>query len=123
MGLSKQKFCRSYSSQYGGFPSFSFLFCLYKDANHILLTGLPGFRVTSHDAAAAALPAPAPTRSRHQDTRHPVCQGLQTDTGHPGGVTQQVGYLVTDGDKPDIDVPQKLVGLKYEACCGAPIPR
>ena len=50
-----------------------------------------------------------------------VWQGMRTSTGHPGGITRRVGYLVTDGDKPDGDVPQQPEGLRCEARCGVPI--
>ena len=41
----KKEGCIFYSSQYGYFSSFSYLFCLNKDANHLLLADLPGSRL------------------------------------------------------------------------------
>ena len=75
----------------------------------------------SHGAAAAAPTPPAPTQDRHKDTNHLGWQGMRTGTGHPGGGTQRVGYLVTDGENTDGDVPQQPVGIQREARCGTPI--
>ena len=113
VGYPKKNGCRSYSSQYGDFPSF----CLDKDANKTLLDGLQGRRLPSHAAAAAAPLAPTPTWDRHWYAQQPGCQGLRTGTGHLGGGARQVGSMVTDGENPDRDLPQnqRVHGMRRAA--------
>ena len=115
--------CRFYSSQYRVFPSFSFLFRLNNDANHLLPSDLPGRQFPAHDASVNTPPDPMPTRYIHQDTQYMVWQGMWTDTVHPGGGTRRVGYHVTDRDNLDRGVLQQPAGLQHDMRCGAPISR
>ena len=87
----KKNGCKSYSSQYGDFPYFSFLFLLNKDANHILPDNLPRRQVPSHGATTAALPAPALTQAQYWDTHHPGWQGL--DKHRPSGRLNTAGWI------------------------------
>ena len=115
--------CILYSSQYGAFPSFSFLFCLNKDSNQLIPTDFPGRWLPALSASTNTPPDSTPTWDLHRYTQHPGWQGLRTDTGHPVGGTRRVGSHVTGRDIPDGDVLQKPLGLQRDVRCGAPILR
>ena len=80
---------------------------------------------TSQDACCPhkAPPSPASTLAHYWYTHHPGWKGLINVTDHLGSGTQGVGFLVTEGDNPDGNVPQQPAGLRREARWGAPIPR
>ena len=70
-GLRKNIGRRSYSSQYGAFPSFLFRpFASDKYATYIFPTDPPWHQLLAHGAATAAPPAPTPTQDLYWDVKH-----------------------------------------------------
>ena len=104
-------------------PSFSLLFRLDKDANHLLPADLLGRRLLAHGANATAAPELTPTQDFHQENQHTVWKGIWTGTDYMGGGTRRVGSHGTNGYNPEKDVLQQLEGIRLYVRCGAPILR
>ena len=119
----KKDGCRFCSIQYDDFPYFIFLFCLEKDANHLLPSDLPEIWLPVHAANTNKLPDPMPTQALHWDMQHPGCQGIRNDTGQPESGTRQIVAYVTDKDNTDGGVLQKPAELRRDVRCGVPILR
>ena len=112
---------RFYSSQYGAFPCFSFLFFPWPTRMPITFS-----KPIWHGADCLHMEPSSPpsTQYRHWDTQHPVWQGIWTGTGHPGGGMQRFWSRVTDRDKnPDRGVLMQPDFIRCYILCSSPIQR
>ena len=84
------------------------------------MSDIPGRQVPSHSADAAAPLAPTPTWACHWETQHPGWQGMWTGAGHLCSGTQWIGYLGTERDKPEVDMPQQPAGYNVRRAAARP---
>ena len=86
------------------FPSFLFhRFVSDKDATYLFLTNPLWRRLPAHGAATAALSAPIPTRTCHQDTKCPGWPGLWAGAVHLGGITRYFDVMLLTKTKIQIE--------------------